>query len=216
MCSEFTDKSVKYQLKISGPSVLLEVSLTKIIPLLPKKNLEVTIDPVYEGDALKNLLSGQSHIAIVTDEVLINVEDGRLSLIPLGGTSSKIIASHQHAIFDVFPQGKLTMNELLNYDFICPKTSPFCGIERGIGSDGWPDYMYPRMISFRSDDINSQLSLVSQSAGLAYVADVIIDKDKVRVVEVIDFDDENVENYSLVYRASTADGWLNQLISAMS
>lgn len=72
------------------------------------------------------------------------------------------------------------------------------------------------MISFRSDDLNSLLSVVNQRAALAYVADVAIDLEKFRVIDVVDFSNEYKENYALVYRASTAAGWLNQLISGIT
>ena len=212
MCSEFTDKKVKHHLKISGPSVLLEASLAMIIPLLPDKNIEMNIETLYEGDAIIHLANGQSHVAIVTDAALTNLDNLPLNSVPLGKTTCKVIASHQHPIFKDFPEGKVKMSDLLNYPFICPKTSPYCGIERGIGSDGWLDHKYPRIITFRSDDINSLLSVVNQSVVLAYVADIVIDTDKVRVVEIIDCPIEYQENYSLVYRSSKADGWLNQLV----
>lgn len=213
MCSEFTDHNTKYHIKLSGPSVLLSVSLDKITPLLPKKNMELSIEALYEGDAIQHLVSGQSHIAIVTDEALTDIKSLALNSVPLGVTTCKVIASRQHAIFDAFPDGKVTIDELLKFSFICPKTSPFCGVEQGIGSDGWQDHKYPRKIIFRSDDLNSLLAVVNQGLAIAYVADTVINTEQVKVIEVIDLYSKYQERYSLVYRASTADGWLNQLMA---
>ncbi|WP_440877197.1 LysR family transcriptional regulator [Thalassotalea sp. PLHSN55] len=215
MCSEFTDNHVKYQLHLSGPTVLLEASLQRIIPHIPQDKIAMTVDPIYEGDALDKLENGQAHIAIVTDAAIAGESKPELTTISLGSTCSKLIASPEHAIFNAFPEGKVTMNALLTHGFVCPNTSPFCGIARGVGSDGWPDHQFSRKIPFRTDDISSLLSVVKQGAALAYVPDVIIDEAQFRIIELTDVAINNVEAYSLVYRTSTADGWLNQLVTAI-
>ena len=213
MCSEFTNKQTKYHLKVSGPAVLLDTLLATIMPLLPNNNTELTIDALYEGDAIKHLINGQSHIAIVTNEVLSDVDGLGLSSILLGTTTGSIVAGHQHEIFEDFPNGIVMMKDLLRYNFICPKASPFCGIERGIGSDGWLDHEYQRKIAYRSNDFNSLLSVVKHGNALAYVPNVIANgDDKLKEIQVNDFSNNYQEQYSLVYKPSTADGWLNNLI----
>jgi len=212
MCSEFTDKMNKHLIKLAGPSVLLDTCLERIIPLIADSNIELTIEALYEGDAVKNLISGQAQLAIVTDEALSDVHAFFLESIPLGITTSRLVAGYQHPIFDAFPDGKVPMDDLLNYPFICPKSSPFCGIERGVGSDGWSDHQYPRQIAFRSDDLKSLLSIVNQGVALAYLADIVVDTEKLRCIEVSDYDTQYQEKYSLLYKPSIADGWLNQLV----
>lgn len=213
MCSEFTGKQNKHHLKVSGPAVLLDTLLAAIMPLLPEKNTELTIDALYEGDAIKYLINGQSHIAIVTNEVLPDLNALGLSSVLLGTIRGNIVAGEQHAIVKAFPDEAVTIKDLLNYDFICPKTSPFCGIERGIGSDGWLDHKYPRKIAFRSDDTNSLLSVVKHGNALAYVPDIIAHSDdKLKIIHLNDFTDSYQEHYSLVYKPSIADGWLNHLV----
>lgn len=215
MCSEFNDKQSYYLLKISGPAVLLDSCLKKIIPLVSSDKIELSVDALYEGEALRHLVNGQSHIAIVTNEVLGDLKALELSSVSLGTTKYEVVAGHRHKIFTVFPSGNVSINDLLNFSFICPKTSPFCGIERGIGSDGWLDHKYPRKILSRSDDLNVLLSIVNQNETLAYIPDIVIDENKLRVINIIDYPHECAENYSLVYKESTADGWLNKLVSKL-
>jgi len=216
MCSEFTDKRSNYLLKVSGPAVLLDACLKKIMPLMSSDNMELSVDALYEGDAIKQLTNGQSHIAVVTDEVLAGLATFALSSVSLGTTKYQVIAGHQHEIFTVFPKGKVSIDDLLKYCFICPKTSPFCGIERGVGSDGWLDHEYPRKILFRSDDLSALLSIVNQGQTLAYVPDTVIDTDRFRVIDIAGYANQYQEAYSLVYKPSTAEGWLNQLISSLT
>jgi DNA-binding transcriptional LysR family regulator len=215
MCSEFTDKRRSYLLKVSGPAVLLDDCLKKIIPLISRDNTELSVDALYEGDALKRLVNGQSHIAIVTNEVLDDVSALALSSVSLGATKYEVVAGHKHKIFTDFPDGHVALKDLVNYSFICPKTSPFCGIERGVGSDGWLDHKYPRKILSRSDDLNVLLSIVNQNIMLAYIPDIVINKEKLRIINVTDYSHEYTEEYSVVYKQSTADGWLNQLIDKL-
>jgi DNA-binding transcriptional LysR family regulator len=212
MCSEFTGKEKKCHLRLSGPAVLLDACLSTIMPLLTGNNLELTIDALYEGDAIKHLMNGQSHIAIVTNDILPDLSAFGLESILLGSTTGTVVAGHQHPIFEKFPDGIVNIKDLLNYAFVCPKTSPFCGIERGTGSDGWLDHKYPRNISCRSDDFSSLLSLVNHGRALAYIPNIAIDNHKQKKLTVSDFSNPYQEKFSLVYKPSAADGWLNHLI----
>lgn len=216
MCSEFTHKQKKCLLKISGPAVLLNALLEKVMPLLSDNGIELSIEALFEGDALKHLINGQSNIAIVTNEVLSDLNAYSIESVVLGTTKGTLIASHQHEIFTSFPDGNVHMKDLLNYAFVCPKTSPFCGIERGIGSDGWPDHKYPRNISFRSDDFNTMLSIVNHGKTLAYIPSIAIDFNKQKEINVVDFSNHYQESFSLIYKPSIADGWLNKLIDQLT
>lgn len=212
MSSEFTGVHKKTYLKISGPAVLLNVGLNAIMPNLPEKNIELSIDALYEGDAIKSLLNGQSHLVIVTNEALSDTNTFGLESIFLGTTTGTIVAAYNHPLFNLFPNGIVNMESLLKYPFICPKTSPFCGMERGVGSDGWLDHKYPRNIAYRSDDLNSLLSIVKQRRALAYVPDLIITDKKLRSIKVEKLNEHYQEKFSLIYKPSIADGWLNRLI----
>ena len=215
MCSEFTDNSVKSKIKLTGPSVLLGASLAKIAPMLVTKNIELSIETQYEGDAIKQLVSGGCHLAVITEEALVEVKNFALQYVFLGATRSKVIAAPQHALFNQFPDGKVSLKTLLEFGFICPKTSPFCGAVQGVGSDGWQDHIHPRKIIYRSDDLNSLLAMVSQGNALAYVPDTVINRESVTAIDISSITLDYQERYYLVYRASTADGWLNQLITKL-
>lgn len=215
MCSEFSNSNSRYLLKVSGPAVLLDACLKKIMPKLIDDRIELSIDALYEGDALQQLINGQSHIAVVTNEVLDDLEAFGLSSVSLGTTQYEIVAGNEHGIFTHYPDGVLPVQALLQYPFVCSKTSPFCGIERGVGSDGWPDRQFPRKILSRSDDLNALLSIVNQNHMLAYIPDLLINNDRVRVITLSEHSPQYAEDYSLVYMPSNADGWLNRLINKL-
>jgi len=218
MCSEFKNAQSVQVVNIIGPSVLLNHCLDKLMTLLTKNNMEINIDVSYEGQALKKLNNSQAHIAVVTDEALHNSMSADIATVPLGKTTFKVVAAKNHPLFsDLKQQQKecLSVKDILKYEFVCPKSSPFCGISRGIGSDGWPDQAYPRDIAFRCDDFSALLSLVKQGHAIAYVPGFTIEDNDLAVVTMIDFNYTYQEAYSLVYKPSMAYGWLNHLVSQL-
>jgi len=218
MCSEFKNAQSLQVVNITGPSVLLNHCIDKLMTLLTKNNMEINIDVAYEGQALKQLKNSQTHIAVVTDEVLHNSISPDIATVPLGKTTFKIVAAKSHPLFRELsqqPKQCLSVKDILKYAFVCPKNSPFCGISRGIGSDGWPDQAFPRNIAFRCDDFSALLSLVKQGHAIAYVPDFTIEDNDLAVVTMDDFNYSYQEAYSLVYKPSAAYGWLNHLVSQL-
>ncbi|WP_281561631.1 LysR family transcriptional regulator [Thalassomonas sp. RHCl1] len=213
MCSEFTGNQVKQVVNITGPSVLLNHCLNPLIKLLPENSTELNIDARFEGQAMKRLIAGHAHLAIVTKEALADIDTTDLHSVLLGTTSFKLVAAPGHQLFSHYPTGKMTLKQLLAYAFVCPSSSPFCGIVRGIGSDGWPDQQFPRNIAFRTDDFSSLLSIVSQGQAIAYVPDFVITSTALKTIELVDFKYHYQEAYSLVYKPAMADGWLKKLVT---
>ena len=209
MCSEF-NQLAQQKLTMVGPSILLNHGIKDLIKQLAENNLYLKLDAAYEGDAIKQVASGKADIAIVTDEVLSELPSLALAAKPLGKTSFKLACSTEHLLAN--QQKEIDVSLALNYDFVCPASSPFCGIERGIGSDGWPDKKYPRKIKYRTDDFNSLLTLVKQGSALAYVPDIVIKENGLKEVKLQGFNHQVDEAYSLVYKPSMAYGWLNRLI----
>lgn len=211
MCSEFTHNKVTELVNITGPAVLMSHCMEKLIHQLEKNKLAINIDTDYEGEALVQLEKAQTHIAIVTDQALAQSTLRDLKSIPLGVTTFKIIAAKNHPLVDKSAANLPQIKDVLAFPFVCPKTSPFCGISRGIGSDGWPDAQFPRQISFRTNDFNALLSIVKQGHAIAFVPDIVIENDKLAIIEVNNFSHAYQEPYSLVYKPSRAYGWLNRL-----
>lgn len=212
MCSEFTQNKVKQRLKIAGPSVLLNHAMNNILAFLPHHNTEVSIEAAYEGQALKLVVNGQADVAIVTKEALSNPLHQEIKSVDIGQTTFTLIAAKTHQVFMDASSGETTMDKILSYPFVCPSNSPFCGIERGIGSDGWPDQQYQRKILCRTDDFSSLLSLVKQGDVLAYVPDFVIKNNDLRAINSPEYDYHYQESFCLIYKPSLAHGWLNQLI----
>jgi DNA-binding transcriptional LysR family regulator len=209
MCSEFNGRHINRTVNISGPAVLLNHCLNRVVEKIPALGSQINIDIAYEGDALKRLEKAQTNIAIVTNDALISYSPDKYEVIPLGVTTFKIAVSAEHPILNK-PSG-VTTHQLLEFPFACPTSSPFCGIARGVGSDGWPDKQHPRNIAFRSDDYNTIIMLIKSGHAIGYVPDILIESNHLNVVELSDFNYNYNEPYSFVYKRSLAYGWLNSL-----
>jgi len=217
MLSEFGHLKDKTQVNISGPSVLVQFYLPELLEKLPSEAFDLSFNVAWEGHALNQVEHGAAHLALATQfAALERGTSSELKSIALAEIEFKVVANKNHTIFADFPDGHLLSEQLLSYGFACPNVSPFCGIKRGIGSDGWRDDVMPRNIAFRCDDFNLLILLVKQSAALAYVPDFIAKQHDLAIIEVIDNIYINKEVIELFYQPSKAFGWLNHLISSIA
>jgi len=215
--SEFGNISSKIKVNITGPSVLVQFWLPQLIEKLSKENYELNIHVDWEGQALSQVESGIMHIALATEFAALERRNAdELSRVVLGETVFKVVASANHFLFKDYPDGKVNRVQLKAYIFACPSVSPFCGIKRGVGSDGWQDEKVPRTIGFRCNDFSVLMSLVNQGDALAYVPDFIAEQYGLNVVEISDLDHVNKEVIALYYKPSRATGWLNRFINSIA
>jgi len=212
--SEFGNKDNKIKVNISGPSVLVQYWLPKIISKLSKETYDLNLLIEWEGEALNKVENGLMDIALATKYSANNRNElSGLSHISLGDIDFKVVAAKEHSLFKKYPNGQLTSEELNDFVFACPSVSPFCGIKRGVGSDGWQDDKYPRTIGFRSNDFSVLISLVKQNLALAYVPDFIASQYDLQVIDVTDYTATNKEEVAMFYKPSLASGWLNKFMS---
>ncbi|MBE0362442.1 hypothetical protein PULV_a3077 [Pseudoalteromonas ulvae UL12] len=212
MLSEYISRDAKHWLTIAGPAVLLDHYLADILPHLANKHIEVNLETVFEGEAISRLKKGQIQLAVVTDAAISDWQAMGLNVITLGVTTFKLVAATAHGINNVSAP---TLATALEAKFVCPSSSPFCGITRGIGSDGWPDHRYPRNIAFRCDSFASLISLLKKEPLLAYIPDIALDP-QLSVIELADFSPHNQEVINLVYKPSIAPGWLLELVDKIN
>lgn len=214
--SEFGNIESKIKVNLTGPSVLVQFWLPQLIKKLDNKLYELNLHIDWEGQSLEQVEKGMMHMALATQFASSERSTlSELTAINLGETVFKVVASKQHVLFNDFPTGKINTKELKNHEFACPSVSPFCGIKRGIGSDGWQDDKIPRSIGFRCNDFSILMSLVTQGSALAYVPDFIAEKYDLKIIEVVDCKHENTETIVLYYKPSLAAGWLNKLMNSM-
>ena len=189
--SEFRGNTGLYNITVSGPSLLLQYYLPTLLTKLSslQDRFHVNIHACWEGKALHRIL--------------------------LGSSTYVVAAAKNHPAVAEPKNGTLTSQSLYAYAFACPDVSPFCGIKRGIGSDGWRDDKAPRSIHYRCNDFGTLLSIVRQGLALAYVPDFIAKSHDLTCVSVSDYDFCHEEHFELIYKPSMASGWLNRFVDSV-
>ena len=214
--SEFSGASHTTTVKLAGPPILLQHYLPALVAKISDARYEFNLDAGWEGQAINQVATGQAHLALVTQIAMSeSSHTGDFERIPLGTTTFKAVASHTHPLFSQYPDGQLTNEQLTRFGFACPSVSPFCGVKRGIGSDGWRDDKVSRTISFRSNDFSVLMSLVNQGKALAYVPDFVAQGAGLKVLTLLECDYICQEQIELVYKPSLATGWLSRFTDAI-
>lgn len=207
--SEYKANQVNH-INISGPSILLRYWLPMLLKKMVNFDVEITTNTCWEGDAVSSLRNGKSHLAVVTNMVENTGAD--VIGLPLAETTFHIVASKKHPIFTHANKEKITLQKLKFYAFACPNLSPFCGIKRGEGSDGWRDDKVARNIKYICDDFSLLLSLVEEGVALAYMPDFIAKQIGLCVVDIDGLGFNHKESIQLLYSPSQAEGWLSKLV----
>ena len=214
LISRFKSDNHKFNAVIAGPAILLKSGLKKL--LIPLGNLpcSVRINNVFEGEAISQVASGAAHIALVTREALKNSSHTNLVAVDVFNTGFSVAGAADHQLVQA---GSLTLNknQLLELAFACPLFSPLCGLEQGIGSDGWQDDIAPRNIVFRCSDYSALIEVVQSGLALAYLPNFVIDDLGFKKLTVKGVNSHYNEDIVLIYKPSKADGWLNKLMYSL-
>lgn len=215
--SEFSGDRNKTLVKMVGPSLLLQHYIPKLTLGLNKEHYDYSVESVWEGRAIAQVNTGQAHLALVTRFALEESsyrED--LASIYLGTSEFKVVAAVQHPLLKRFPDGEVTVEQLREFGFACPSVSPFCGIKRGIGSDGWRDDKVPRTITYRCSEFSVLMSLVNNGIALAYVPDFVARNAGLVIIDVVGCEHSCQEHIELIYKPSLAAGWLHRFTGSIA
>ncbi len=206
--SEFRGSGQKQTVNISGPAILMQHWLPELINQTAGFDHEFNINVVWEGEALSHVTTGQSHLALVTAEA-VGDQHHDLIAIDLATTRFQVVAA-KHSFNGDTKARSIKPEALIKYPFACPTVSHFCGIKRGVGSDGWRDDQVPRTIAYHCNDFSVMLSLVQQGRALAYVPDFVAEDHQFTAININD--EVYEETIQLLYKPSLASGWLNRLV----
>ena len=214
LTSRFKSDNHKFNAVIAGPAILLKSGLKKLLTPLSNQACSVRINNVFEGEAISQVASGAAHIALVTREALNNSSHANLVAVDVFNTGFSVAA---HASHQLVQKGAITLNknQLLELAFACPLFSPLCGLEQGVGSDGWQDNIAPRNIVFRCSDYSALIEVVQSGLALAYLPNFVIDDLGLTKLTVKGVNSHYSENIVMIYKPSKADGWLNKLMHSL-
>ena len=225
--------------KVAAPAILLwrhAPVLMRALQAYPDASL--SMQTMFEDDALAALLLGEVNHAIVTGEVIegrgahwspdwqvtflgdlhLQLVAGKLHPLAISLSSGLTAASATELTRATLPQPALraSSSQILAYDFVSPSRSLFCGEQRGSRSDGWRDDQLPRKIRYWIDDLQLLLSTVKSGQALAYLPEfALVDTELLRI-EVSDCAFHCHEQVWLVSNAKNSPHWQHALAEFMS
>ncbi|MES2039803.1 MAG: LysR family transcriptional regulator [Pseudomonadota bacterium] len=208
--------------RVAGPAILLWRHAEQFRQAMANyPEAEIHLTSMYEEDALAALERGEVNNALVTSEVL-HGRGGHWSAnwvsTPLGALHLQLLAGMQHPLVTARPDAsdgnqtlQISSQQALEYDFVSPSRSLFCGKQRGNLSDGWRDDQLPRKIRYWIDDLQLLLSMVKSGQALAYLPDFALTDTELRRLEVSDCGFQCSEEVHLVWNAKNAARWQTEL-----
>ncbi|QHJ12669.1 HTH-type transcriptional regulator CatM [Paraglaciecola mesophila] len=218
LLSHFAAKQTRHSVQIGGPSIIQDYWLEQILPNVVCQQFYINVDNCYEGEALTKVKHGLVQLGFVTGEALHNVEDSEVQRIHLARVHFALAISAQHADY-IELVNELTLEKFTRLAFACPKNSAFCGLQRGVGSDGWRDDQLPRNIQFRFNDLHPLLAMVKRGAAAAYLPEYVIQHEGLKTLGRGQFQQKITrpfEDIYLIWKPTFAPGWLNGLLEKIT
>jgi len=218
MRSEFLGTRGSFHCRIAGPA-LLQLNWGRRMAVLIGERFpgaQVTFGNEKEDAALSALGRGEADLALVTTAAL-GALDPRHSALNIGQTHFEVAIGAGHSLAVAAPAGgpRATVAEVLQYPFVVPAQPPFRGLQGGPATDGWRDDQQPRSIRYRSDDLLLVDGLVRAGLALAYLPDYALAELQLLRLNLTDNPFSCTQQVVLVYRPSSASGWLNYVVEAM-
>jgi DNA-binding transcriptional LysR family regulator len=220
--SEFAGSGFRVQCRVTAPPLLQRMFGTALAAALTDRYADssITFESAFETHAAHAVAQGAADFALVTDEVL--QQDGEiaalgLAALPLCAFDMHLAMSRAHPL--AAPAGQptsVTAAALTEHDFACPTRSLFCGLKRGIGSDGWRDDALARRIRYWVDDLHVLIELVQAGRALAYLPDRLLEASGLLRATVSDCPVKCRETVSLLWRPTSASGWQHSVVDALA
>jgi DNA-binding transcriptional LysR family regulator len=219
--SEFVGSGFRVQCRVAAPPLLQRLFGTSLVAALTDRYPDSSVDfeNAYENNAAQAVAQGSADFALVTDEALQH--DGTttamgLEAVQLCRLDMHLAIGRSHPLAG--PAGQpvsVTTAALAEHDFACPARSLFCGLKRGVGSDGWRDDALSRRIRYRVDDLQVLIELVQAGRALAYLPDRLVEATGLQHATVSDCPFSCEETVSLLWRPTSASGWQHAVVDAL-
>jgi DNA-binding transcriptional LysR family regulator len=218
MRSEFLGTRGSFHCRIAGPALLQLNWGRRIAGLLAERfpGAQLTFGNEKEDQALTALARGEADLALVTTAAL-GALDPRHSALAIGQTRFEVAIGAAHPLAVAAPASgpRAAVAEVLKYPFVVPTQPPFRGLQGGPATDGWRDDQQPRTIRYRSDDLLLVDGLVRAGLALAYLPDYVLAELQLLRLALTDNPFSCTQQVVLVYRPSSASGWINYVVDAM-
>lgn len=215
--AEFRGNRHRVHCRLAAPAVLAWAFSDSVQSALLACGPMASIDipACFEDEAIARLHRGEAELALISGEALRQGQNRHLAESlerrPLRALRMQLVCGASHGLAQ---RRQLSVESVLDYDFVVPTRSLFCGLPRGRASDGWREDRLPRRIRYWVDDLQLMLDLVSRGAALAYLPAFAVERCGLRVLSLEDCPYVCEERVWLLWRPAQASGWLRRFVDS--
>lgn len=223
--ADFAGERHSVKCRIAGPDLLQVGWAQSLADTVTARYPQASFVLAHSGDdaALAAVLSGECDVGLVSMSQGRSL-DARLAAVGLGSTEFRVAAGASHPLAQAARSAgakratppAVPIADLLQHDFVAPRTPPFASLNNQSATDGWRDDVFARKIRYRTDNLVLVQQLLSQGRALAYLPDYAITAWQLRTVPVTGCRYRCVQDVAMVYRPSLGLGWVAFLADALS
>lgn len=213
--AEFAGAALAVDCRVAGPALLQARYAPHCAAALQTLGggASLRLLALFEAEALLALQRGEADFALVSAALLSGGQAPEgLQALALETLPMRLALAPTH---ELAGRRQLGAAELAQADFVCPSRSLFCGLRRGLGSDGWRDELLPRRIRYRADDLHGLLTLVRSGHALAYLPEFLIAQEGLLALELQGAPFHCEEQALLLWRPAAAMGWQARWVDAL-
>lgn len=173
--------------------------------LFPLARIEFQVHS--EDRALEQVLNGEVHLALVTQNVTADVASKVISKVDF-----QTCASEHHPLFKKFTTKQtIPVEEILKYPFALPETSVLGRIAKSSSLDGWRDDKLPRELKYQVSGLKLLENLIQEGLALGYLPNYFIERAGLIPVKVSGCPYTCQQTVRVIAKDPKSLGWLNQL-----
>lgn len=194
---------------LAGPEVLLSKMGMQLTADLQKRYSGATFEyhSCDEERALKEVTSGEAHLALVTGDVPAD-----LTSKVLAETKFLTVTGPRHPLYAAARAKKpVAVEEVLKHSFVSPSRPILGKVGLKQSFDGWRDDEFTRNVAYLTTSLKLLESFVTSGRALAYLPDYYAEQLDVLPIKVLGCPYTCLQRIKLVARRPKQTGWLNQL-----
>ncbi len=181
----------------------LEV-VEKIGKLYPRAKTHFLIRS--EAQAIDQLLNGEVHFALITQEPPAEVASKILSRVEF-----QTCASKHHPLIKKYGSKAIPIEEVLKHPFVLPDSTILGKIAKANSTDGWRDDKFPRQVKYKVCGLKLMEQFVHRGMALGYLPDYCVRESALVPLNVSGCPFSCLQTVRIIAKNPSALNWMSRL-----
>ena len=160
-----------------------------------------------EPKAVEQVLDGEAHLALITLDPPADVASKVLAKVEF-----KTCASKNHPLVRKYGvKQPVSIEEVLEYPFVCPDSAILGKITKASSIDGWRDDKFPRQIKYKVCGLKLMENIIQDGLALGHLPDYFIENSELIPLKITGCSFACHQTIRVISKDPKALGWLNRL-----